>query len=169
MCAFLRAVAVRCTFDGLMLCRSKRKLYLCERWSFQPAQRVLFGPAAYELPPLTLAWHPDLVKIVAVSIPPKDQAPPVLTVLLPGGLDQHQVLLLGGLGVEERKIPRCLQRDAIFACRHLVVVGGEAKGNVDSYRLSLGCRRSRQRRAERKRQSCAGKNGRYTEHGEPPG
>src|SRR5438309_905193 len=59
--------------------------------------------------PLTLAWHPDLGKIVAVPIPPKRKPPPILTVSLPGGLDQHQVLLLGGLGLDERKITRCLQ------------------------------------------------------------
>jgi hypothetical protein len=57
--------------DGLPLCRSKRKLYLCKRWGFQPPQRLLLSPAAYELPARALARHPDLVKIVAVSIPTK--------------------------------------------------------------------------------------------------
>ena len=97
------------TTDGLLLCRPSRKLHMCERWRFHPPQRLLLSPAAYELPPLTVARHPNLVEIVGVSILPKEQAPAVLTVLLPGRLDQHQILLLGGLGVDERKIPRCLQ------------------------------------------------------------
>jgi hypothetical protein len=51
-----------------------------------------------------LAWHPDPVEIVFLSIPAKRKAAPILTVLFSGGLDQHQVLLPGGLGVNERKM-----------------------------------------------------------------
>ena len=43
------------------------------RWGFQPPQHLLLAAAAYELPSLTPARHPDLIKVVAVSIPPKQQ------------------------------------------------------------------------------------------------
>jgi hypothetical protein len=78
MCAFLRARCGEVYFDALSSAGPKRKLYLCERWGFQPPHRLPLGPAAYQLPSLTLAWHPDLVKLVAVSIPSKRRAAPIL-------------------------------------------------------------------------------------------
>jgi hypothetical protein len=63
-----------------------------------PPQRLLLSPAAYELRARTRTRHPDLVKIVAVSIPPKRKAAAIVSTGYSAGGRQNILDQFGELG-----------------------------------------------------------------------